>query len=83
MGRRVWMTRQMIVDKYKSESVADRIITNKLANEDTKKSQTKAHPDDPDNEAVWLHEIGMHCIASLCGCITDHVHVWPRSSACT
>ena len=52
MGRRVWMTRQMIVDKYKSESVADRIITNKLSNEDTKKSQTKAHPDDPDNEAV-------------------------------
>ncbi|CAE7383345.1 unnamed protein product, partial [Symbiodinium sp. KB8] len=57
MGRRVWMTRQMIVDKYKSESVADRIITNKLSNEDTKKSQTKAHPDDPDNEELRLYLI--------------------------
>ena len=46
------MTRQMIVDKYKSETVADRIISNKMNNDEARKTQTKAHPDDPENDAL-------------------------------
>ena len=56
------MTRGMIVTKYNSEEVADRIITNKMATEEMRKTQTKPHPDDPENTVFRLHAV--------------HVHIW-------
>ena len=53
-GRRAWLTRADLVRKYQSEEIADRIIQNKLSNEELKKTQTKPHPDDPTNEASNL-----------------------------
>ncbi|CAE7784621.1 unnamed protein product, partial [Symbiodinium sp. CCMP2456] len=56
-GKRVWATRAAIVEKYKSEEVADRIIAQKMSNEETRKTQVKAHPDDPDNKDLMLYLI--------------------------
>ena len=53
-GRRQWFTRQGLIEKYKSAEVADRIIANKMATEESRSTQTKPHPDDPDNEVAHL-----------------------------
>ena len=55
-GQRRWMTRRDLIVKHDSVEVADRIIANKMNNEETRAAQTKAHPDDPDNEDFTLRE---------------------------
>ena len=52
----------MIIKKYDSEAVADRIIANKTATEEVRKTQTKPHPDDPENPEPGLQSILMHVI---------------------
>lgn len=54
-GSRVWMTRSQIAAKYGSQTVADEICDNKLADENTKETQTKEHPDSKLEALVAVH----------------------------
>ena len=50
-GARVWMTKGQIAQKYSDKAVAEQICAAKMADEATRDSQTKPHPDLPDSEA--------------------------------
>lgn len=52
-GARVWLTKDQLIKKYDSVSIAEAIIASKLVDEETKRTQTKEHPDCPGNEA-WM-----------------------------
>lgn len=51
-GSRVWLTKGQIERKYNDPAVAEAITASKLADEKTKETLTKPHPDAPENEAV-------------------------------
>ena len=44
------MTKAQIQQKYQSQAIADQITSSKLSDEETKKTQTKMHPDCPTSE---------------------------------
>ena len=49
------MTRSQIAQKYNSYDIADEICKNKLADEQTKATQTKEHPDSTSEALVAVH----------------------------
>lgn len=49
------MTRQLLIAKYGSETLADEVIDNKLADPEVKNTQVKAHPDFPHNKSMTLY----------------------------
>lgn len=48
-GARLWLTRGQLVEKYRSQQMADVICDGKLADEELKKTHTKRHPDCPED----------------------------------
>ena len=50
-GARIWLTKQQIVDKYGSKGIAESICNAKLDDPELKKTQTREHPDCPNDEA--------------------------------
>lgn len=54
-GARVWLTKAQLIQKYGSEALAQEIIDSKTADEETRRTQTKAHPDAPESEAGHVH----------------------------
>lgn len=54
-GSRVWMTKQQLVMKYNCEQIATNIVEQKCSDPELFKTQTKPHPDVPDNEARGKH----------------------------
>ena len=73
-GSRKWMCRHEIVDKYKSEVIADEIISQKMSMDETARaSVVRDHPDLANGRApsilsvwcrVWVWPIG-HCLGKL------------------
>ena len=51
-GARVWLTKSQIMAKYGgNEQVANDIIATKTESEEARQTQTKPHPDAPNNQA--------------------------------
>lgn len=50
-GARIWLAKQQILQKYASASIAESICRTKLDDPELKATQTRAHPDCPDDEA--------------------------------